>query len=280
MKVHPLADKLPLMDAQRFEELCASVRDHGLTHPIVRMDGAILDGRNRQRACDKTGKPAHYVEFKDLRLTCTPEQYIVDSAAMRRDLTADQRAMFILAAQPFLAKQAADRMKAGGERGKEGGRGKKKTLMAKSPEGLSPAESTTRHAIAEQAGVSEHKVRQAEAVAKNAPELSEAVIAGELPLKDAAKAAKAKIPPRKTRRKSSGSPKPGDVDFRLDVAVLRMISGAESILACRDLSPATLLQAINQQKGQEAIDLLREAHGYIAEVLGATRIQGDASGDN
>jgi len=226
VKVHPLAEKLPLMDAQRFKELCTSIADHGLSVPIVRLDEQILDGRNRQRACDKTGKPAHYVEFKDLRLRCTPEQYIFDQAVNRRDLTDDQRAAFILEAKPYLAQQAAERMKAAGQtqadRGKEGGRGKKKPPMAKSPEGVSEAESigshnlpegysqeaneklgaadrTVRRQLAQQAGVSEYKVSQAEAVERDAPELLPDVIAGKLPLREAAKKAKAKTAAKKPR---------------------------------------------------------------------------------
>jgi len=205
MKVHPLAEKLPFMDAQRFAELCASVKDHGLTVPIVRLDGLILDGRNRQKACDKVGKPAHYIEFSELRPkpNCTPEQYIVDQALNRRDLTGDQRIAFAAVARPILAQQAAERMKAGGEaqgtRGKEGGRGKKKPPAAKSTQGVSGTEKrepTTAQNLAEQAGVSEYKARQAEAVARDAPELLPDLIAGKLPLKEAAKKAKEKANPK------------------------------------------------------------------------------------
>jgi hypothetical protein len=190
------------MNAQRFKELCTSIADHGLSVPIVRLDEQILDGRNRQRACDKTGKPAHYVEFKDLRLRCTPEQYIFDQAVNRRDLTMDQRAAFILAAKPYLAEKAAERMKAGGARGKEGGRGKKKTPVQDSGQGFSDSKKRadrTVDQLAAQAGVSRYKAEQAETVERDAPELLPDVVAGKLPLKEAAKQAKAKTAAKKPR---------------------------------------------------------------------------------
>ena len=207
MKVHPLAEKLPLMDAQRFKELCTSIADHGLSVPIVRLDEQILDGRNRQRACDKTGKPAHYVEFKDLRLRCTPEQYIFDQAVNRRDLTMDQRAAFILAAKPYLAEKAAERMQEGRTKGgKTAGRGRaKRAADSSTPKSGESYSATDKHAgetttaLAAQAGVSRYKVEQAAAVQKADPEAAKDVLAGKSTLREAAKKAKAKTAAKKPR---------------------------------------------------------------------------------
>ena len=53
--VHPLAEVLPLIEGAEFDELVASVKANGLRDPIIMFEGAILDGRNRYRACLAAG---------------------------------------------------------------------------------------------------------------------------------------------------------------------------------------------------------------------------------
>ena len=63
MKIHPAADRFPLLDGERLAELVADIRAHGLIHPIVTCDGMILDGRNRFRACEQAGVEPRFAEF-------------------------------------------------------------------------------------------------------------------------------------------------------------------------------------------------------------------------
>ena len=52
---HPIADRFPLLNGTRFEELVRDLQDHGLREPITLYEGMILDGRNRYRACRQLG---------------------------------------------------------------------------------------------------------------------------------------------------------------------------------------------------------------------------------
>jgi ParB-like chromosome segregation protein Spo0J len=60
---HPLANKFPLLEGKEFDELAGDIQRRGLTFPIVTFQGQIIDGRNRQRACEKAGVEPRYVEF-------------------------------------------------------------------------------------------------------------------------------------------------------------------------------------------------------------------------
>lgn len=86
---HPLADLFPLIEGQEFEELVSSIKAHGLREPITLLDGAILDGRNRHRACEAAGIEPRFVNFDG----DDPHAFVVDMNMHRRHLTIGQRAM-------------------------------------------------------------------------------------------------------------------------------------------------------------------------------------------
>jgi ParB-like chromosome segregation protein Spo0J len=195
MKIHPLAELFPQMEGQEFEDLVEAIRQHGQVEPVVLLHGkddseepTLLDGRNRQRACERLGIETKYTDFELLGQTCIPEQYIWDKNVQRRHLTDDQRAELVLAWKPHLEEEARKRMAAGG--GDRKSQDARKSGVAISPDPI-PDAGRTRHKLAEKAGVSDHKMRLAEDIEAD-PELRKEVRTGKAKLAAASKRAKAK----------------------------------------------------------------------------------------
>lgn len=93
MKVHPLADRFPMLYPAELAELAADIKANGLLHPIVRtVDGdTLIDGRNRLKACDM----AEVAPIFDDRIRDEDEAValILSANVRRRHMNAGQRAM-------------------------------------------------------------------------------------------------------------------------------------------------------------------------------------------
>lgn len=55
MNTKRACDIFPLIDGDEFEALKRNIAEHGQREPIIYVDGEIIDGRNRLRACNELG---------------------------------------------------------------------------------------------------------------------------------------------------------------------------------------------------------------------------------
>jgi ParB-like chromosome segregation protein Spo0J len=61
---HPFANQFPLLNGAEFEKFVADIAANGLQEPITLYRGAVLDGRNRYRACLKLKLDPKFETFK------------------------------------------------------------------------------------------------------------------------------------------------------------------------------------------------------------------------
>jgi N6-adenosine-specific RNA methylase IME4/ParB-like chromosome segregation protein Spo0J len=89
LEFHPLANIFPLIEGAEFDALVDDIRANGLRENIVLLDGAILDGRNRYRACLIAGTQPRTVEY----FGDDPVSFVVSLNLRRRHLDESQRAI-------------------------------------------------------------------------------------------------------------------------------------------------------------------------------------------
>lgn len=89
---HPYASVVPMLGQVELNALAADIQGNGLRHKIILLDGMILDGRNRYKACNLVGvKP----EFEEFNGNGDPIAFIVSENLCRRHLTQSQKALAV-----------------------------------------------------------------------------------------------------------------------------------------------------------------------------------------
>jgi ParB-like chromosome segregation protein Spo0J len=90
---HSAANLLPLLEGSEFESLVRDIRTHGLCEPIIMLEGTILDGRNRYRACKVAGIEPRFKRWVPRHEGDTPLAFVLSRNVERRHLNDSQRAM-------------------------------------------------------------------------------------------------------------------------------------------------------------------------------------------
>jgi ParB-like nuclease domain len=235
---HPHANAFPLMEGEEFDELVADIKARGLREPIVLLDGMVLDGRNRYRACQEAQVPFRAICFPaDLGLPAEADalDFVWSKNRTRRHLTKSQKAYAL--AELFKWKQGGDRRS-----------DQAATLAGRSQE-----------EVAKEAGVSERLLQRAATVEKHAePELKAAVVRGDVPLHVAAPLAKQ---PPEEQRTAVAAPKPAKARAAPKPKAAKSWNGPAPI------RPFNLL--VEQVRGREAeaAGLLRDEHEDDIDVL-------------
>lgn len=110
MKPHRLAEYFPVLEGDEFEQLKQDIKDNGQLEPIVTVDGKILDGVNRWKACQELGIDPITKSFNG----SNPLKYVISANIRRRHLTVSQRAMLALELMPEFEAEGKKRMEDGG----------------------------------------------------------------------------------------------------------------------------------------------------------------------
>ncbi len=209
--MHPLAKLFPDLPKDEFEKLKRDIEEHGQLEPIVVAgdEPIVLDGRHRLKACKELGLVPRVLHFsrvvtegKDDQLSgqrLTEAEFIWSRNVLRRHLTDDQRAAIALDWSDAEKKVSAERQRA--TQAKPGEKVGSKVRV--NPPAPKRDRHSTRNALAQKARTTPHKIRQAETIKKNAPELLSKVAAGEMKLNDGVKMAAAQsspIPQTKTAK--------------------------------------------------------------------------------
>lgn len=227
-ETHPAADLFPMMEAEELRALADDIKAHGLHNPVTlyTLDGKrqILDGRNRARACEMVGvSPA----FEAWTGEGSPVEWVVSQNIHRRHLTTSQRSMVAAGLVPMFEAEAHARS------------GARTDLSAKrrgGPEAPPAAFGKATEKAAAVMSVSPRSVERAVKVAREAPEVVEAVRSGKATVHAAARALPPKSKPKGESPKAAHPPRPVDARFstpgRVASSVFDAFAAVKELFEC------------------------------------------------
>jgi hypothetical protein len=87
--IHPVADSLPMMDAEALERFAEDIRINEQQDRVLTIQGVLIDGRNRLKACRMLGIPTKAEEISDKTDVVSR---VISLNMSRRQLTQSQKA--------------------------------------------------------------------------------------------------------------------------------------------------------------------------------------------
>lgn len=184
-QVHDAATIFPMMGETALQDLADDIRSHGQRDAIELLDGLLIDGRNREKACELAGVEPHYRELKS---GVDPVSHVLSKNLHRRHLSDSQRAMIGARAKAAYAVPAKERQVASLKKGTNS------PVKEKLPE---REKVQSRDLVAKTVNVSGKTIDFATTVlTKGSPELVAAVDAGEVAVSKAARIARTIEPTR------------------------------------------------------------------------------------
>lgn len=254
---HPLSAAFPAMSADDFQSLKDSIMEIGVQNPITVFEGMVIDGWHRYTAANELGMDCPVVELDDV----DPRDFVLAQNKARRHATQAQLAMATTTVYAW--------------------RPVGNPALSNSAPG---AELKTTKELAVSAGVSERTIEQAKAVqTKAAPEVVEAVKAGEIGLKKAA--AIAKLPKEeqaaaihKPAPKAAPEAPPAPANHELEEAVSTINELAAENDQLRDRVAVAAMHGTDEERAMaaETIAELREQIKTLEAELDAVRTSRDS----
>jgi len=167
IECHELALAVPEMTDVEYQELLQSIKENGQREPGIMLDGKVLDGRHRSRACEELDIPFAYRPYDIKRDGIIPEMVVLDANIRRRHLSAGQKAA-IGAELSEKIKEEKAKIKA----------------MSKAPAGAN-INGKTAVIAADKVGASHRSVQRAEKLKKDDPAAFDEVKSGNIKLNTA-----------------------------------------------------------------------------------------------
>jgi len=189
MDAHEYAQLFPLATDEEIADMAADIKTRGLLNPIVTLDGLVLDGRNRLRACELAGVTPRFIEYSGT----DPLGDVLSWNLHRRQLSTSQRAALAVAIKPIFEKQAKERQVAALKKG---------DVLPVSANLRQRTKGKSAHQAAAAVGVSGRTVEDAELIKREAPEAFEEIKAGRMTVH----AAKEGIKEKEVRKERARDP--------------------------------------------------------------------------